>query len=183
MVLKICDSQIANFSLLRVNLETKCIVCAKLIRFWCLFWDIVRFCILNGSKVITQNVKFFHFRFSGICKKYLVKIFDLFMADFSLFPIILWTNCTENTKLITFRCLFWHVVRFCTSNGLKVMTKNVKLFNNLFSRFVKKAKGHSSRYCNKKLKFDVFYMVIGQKKCSKSGLWKFMGPVLLVNST
>ena len=43
----------------------------------------------NGSKVITQNVKFFNFGFLGICKKYLIKIFDLFIANFSLFPVIL----------------------------------------------------------------------------------------------
>ena len=33
------------------------------------------------------------------------------------------------------------------------------------------------------LSYDTLYVEIGPKKCPKSGLWKFLGPVLLVNST
>ena len=81
MGLKICDSQIADFSLLRVILETNCILNSKLIRFWCLFWDIVRFCISIGSNVMVENAKIFDFYFTRICKK---RVWDHFRGQFGV---------------------------------------------------------------------------------------------------
>ena len=86
------------------------------------------------------------------------------MANFRLLLVILETNSIKYTKSIRFRRLFWHIVRFCISIGLKVRAQNRNFPNFAFLQFCKK---NSWRFCFSqmsifKANFWAFYQQIAK---------------------